>query len=134
MSLALCEHGRGMEQTVMEDKTMSRPGLTDILKQVQKMQEQFLQAQESLSNLRAEGTAAGGMVTAVVNGRQEILQIRIDKQAIDPSDVEMLEDLIVAAVNQALMRSQEMAKAEMSKATGGMLSNLTGNMTISGIE
>jgi hypothetical protein len=116
------------------DKTMSRPGLTDVLKQVQKLQDQFLQAQEGLVNLRAEGSAGGGMVTAVANGKQELLQIRIDKQAVDPNDLELLEDLIVAAVNQALAKSQELAKAEMSKATGGMLSNLTGGLAISGTE
>jgi hypothetical protein len=120
--------------SIMEDEEMSRPGLPDILRQVQKMQEQFLQAQEGLINLRAEGSAGGGMVTAVANGKQEILQIHIDQQAVDPTDLELLEDLIVAAVNQALAKSQELAKAEMSKATGGMLSNLSGNFAISGAE
>lgn len=117
-----------------EDNSMSRPGIADILKQVQKLQDQFLQAQEGLGNLRAEASAGGGMVTAVANGKQEILQLHIDKQAVDPADLEMLEDLIVAAVNLALAKAQELAKAEMSKATGGMLSNLTGNMTASGLE
>ena len=118
----------------MEDDSMNRPGIADILKQVQKLQDQVLQAQEGLGNLRAEASAGGGMVTAVANGKQEILQLHIDKQAVDPADLEMLEDLIVAAVNLALAKAQELAKAEMSKATGGMLPNLMGNITASGLE
>ncbi|MDZ7290381.1 MAG: YbaB/EbfC family nucleoid-associated protein [candidate division KSB1 bacterium] len=113
---------------------MSRVGLIDMLKQAQKLQEQFQQVQEGLINLRAEGSAGGGMVTALANGKQEILQIRIDKQAIDPNDIEMLEDLIVAAVNQALTKAQELASAEMNKAAGSVFSNLPGNLKIPGME
>lgn len=109
---------------------MSRP-ISDMLKQAQKLQEQFIQAQEGLINLRAEGSAGGGMVTAVANGKQEILQLHIEKEAVDPNDLEMLEDLIVAAVNQALAKAQELASAEMSKAAGSVLSNLPGNLKIS---
>jgi DNA-binding YbaB/EbfC family protein len=117
-------------KTIEEDEKMSRP-ISDMLKQAQKLQEQFMQAQEGLINLRAEGSAGGGMVTAVANGKQEILQLHIDKQVVDPNDLEMLEDLIVAAVNQALAKAQELASAEMSKAAGSVLSNLPGNMKIS---
>jgi DNA-binding YbaB/EbfC family protein len=113
---------------------MSRVGLSDMLKQAQKLQEQFQQAQEGLINLRAEGSAGGGMVTAVANGKQEILQLRIDKQAVDPTDLEMLEDLVVAAVNQALAKAQELASAEMSKSAGSVLSGLPGNLKIPGTE
>ncbi|MDZ7363154.1 MAG: YbaB/EbfC family nucleoid-associated protein [candidate division KSB1 bacterium] len=113
---------------------MGRIGFSEVLKQAQKLQEQFQEVQESLVNVRAEGSAGGGMVTAVANGKQEILQIRIDKTAIDPNDVEMLEDLIVAAVNQALSKAQELASAEMSKAAGNVLSSLPGNLKIPGVE
>ncbi len=113
---------------------MGRLGFSEMLKQAQKLQEQFQEAQESLVNVRAEGAAGGGVVTAVANGKQEVLQIRIDKSAIDPDDIEMLEDLIVAAVNQALSRAQELASAEMSKAAGSVLSNLPGNLKIPGVE
>ncbi|HEX9655219.1 MAG TPA: YbaB/EbfC family nucleoid-associated protein [bacterium] len=100
---------------------MAKPGLNELLKQAQKMQEKIQQVQDELSNLKVEGTAGGGMVTAVANGKQEILEIHIDKQVVDPDDLEMLEDLVVAAVNQALAKAQEMANEEMSKAAGGML-------------
>jgi hypothetical protein len=113
---------------------MGRIGFSEMLKQAQKLQEQFQVAQESLVNMRAEGSAGGGMVTVVANGKQEVLQIRIDKSAIDPNDVEMLEDLIVAAVNQALSKAQELASTEMSKAAGNVLSSLPGNLKIPGVE
>jgi DNA-binding YbaB/EbfC family protein len=109
---------------------MSRLGFSDMLKQAQKLQEQFQQAQENLANVRAEGSAGGGMVTAVANGKQEILQIRIERSTVDPNDLELLEDLIVAAVNQALSKAQELASAAMSKAAGSVLSNLPGNLKI----
>jgi DNA-binding YbaB/EbfC family protein len=122
------------DEPITEDDHMSRVGLSDMLKQAQKLQEQFQQAQEGLINLRAEGSAGGGMVTAIANGKQEILQLRIDKQAVDPNDLEMLEDLVVAAVNQALSKAQELASAEMSKAAGSVLSGLPGNLKIPGTE
>jgi DNA-binding YbaB/EbfC family protein len=111
---------------------MAKPGMADLLKQAQKMQEKMQQVQEQLGDLTAEGTAGGGMVTAVANGRQELVEIRIDKQVVDPDDVEMLEDLVVAAVNQALEKAQEMASQEMGKAAGGMLGNLPGGLKIPG--
>jgi DNA-binding YbaB/EbfC family protein len=113
---------------------MSRLGFSDMLKQAQKLQEQFQQAQESLVNVRAEGSAGGGMVTAVANGKQEILKIRIDRATVDPNDLELLEDLVVAAVNQALSQAQELASAAMSKAAGSVLSNLPSNLKIPGAE
>jgi DNA-binding YbaB/EbfC family protein len=112
---------------------MSRIGMTDILKQLQKVQEEIAQTQENLGKLRAEGTAGGGMVTAVANGKQEILSVKMDKAAVDPNDLELLEDLIVAAVNQALARAREQASAQMNKAAGGMLGNLPGGLKIPGI-
>ncbi len=112
---------------------MAKPGLNELLKQAQKMQEKIQQVQDELSNLKVEGTAGGGMITAVANGKQEILEIHIDKQVVDPDDVEMIEDLIVAAVNQALTKAQELANEEMSKAAGGMLGNIPGGFKMPGL-
>lgn len=105
----------------------------DILKQAQKIQEKIQKVQDELGNLKAEGSAGGGMVTAVANGKQEILEIHIDKQVVDPEDIEMLEDLVVAAVNQALEKAQEMANREMGKAAGGLLGNLPAGFKIPGL-
>jgi hypothetical protein len=112
---------------------MAKPGLNELLKQAQKMQEKIQQVQDELSNLKVEGTAGGGMVTAVANGKQELLEIHFDKQVVDPEDTEMLEDLVVAAVNQAMAKAQELANEEMSKAAGGMLGNLPGGFRIPGM-
>ncbi|NIR48790.1 YbaB/EbfC family nucleoid-associated protein [candidate division KSB1 bacterium] len=109
---------------------MAKPGMGDLLKQAQKMQEKLQKVQDQLADLTVEGSAGGGMVTAVANGKQEIVEIHIDKQVVDPDDVEMLEDLVVAAVNQALEKAQEMASQEMGKAAGGML---PGGMKIPGL-
>jgi hypothetical protein len=104
----------------------------ELLKQAKKMQEKLQQVQDELAEKRVEGTAGGGMVTAVVNGKHELLQVRIDKQAVDPEDIEMLEDLIVAAVNQAMAKSHELASNEMGKIAGGLLPNLPGGLKIPG--
>ena len=96
-------------------------GMNQILKQAQKMQEKMQKIQDGLADLEVEGSAGGGMVTVTANAKQEILGIKIDKQVVDPEDVEMLEDLIVAAVNQAMEKAQEIANQEMGKATGGMM-------------
>lgn len=93
--------------------------IQNLLKQAQKMQSQVARVQAELGDRTVEAAAGGGMVTAVVNGRQEIVAIRIDRQVVDPDDVEMLEDLIVAAVSEALARAAEMAAEEMKKLTGG---------------
>ena len=93
--------------------------IQNLLKQAQKMQSQVARVQAELGDRTVEATAGGGMVTAVVNGRQELVGIRIDRQVVDPADVEMLEDLIVAAVSEALARAADMASEEMKKLTGG---------------
>lgn len=103
---------------------MQKMGLGSLLKQAQKMQEQMQRAQEELAALRVEGTAGGGMVKAVVTGKYEVVEIKIDPEVVNPEDVEMLEDLIVAALNQAFQKVQERAAEEMSKVTGGLGSNL----------
>ncbi len=104
----------------------------NMMKQMQKqaagMQKKMEEVQASLKERVIETSSGGGMVTVHVNGRQEILSIKIDKEVVDPDDVQMLEDLILAAVSQALKKSQEMYQEEMGKLTGGMnipgLSNL----------
>jgi DNA-binding YbaB/EbfC family protein len=94
--------------------------MNNIMKQAQKMQKQMMEMQEELANRTVEATVGGGMVTVIANGQQEILSIRIDPEVVDPNDVEMLQDLILAAVNEAHRRSQELMSDEMSKLTGGM--------------
>ncbi len=94
--------------------------IQNLLKQAQKIQSEVTQMQAELGQRRIEASAGGGMVTAVVNGRQELVGITIDPQVVDPNDVEMLEDLIVAAVSEALSRASEMAAEEMKKLTGGL--------------
>lgn len=91
-----------------------------MMKQVQKMQAEMAKTQESLGEQVVEASSGGGVVTVTVNGHQEVQQIKIDPAAIDPEDVEMLEDLVLAAVNEGLRKSQEMAQEAMSKVTGGM--------------
>ncbi|MBI5286187.1 MAG: YbaB/EbfC family nucleoid-associated protein [Deltaproteobacteria bacterium] len=94
--------------------------LGNILKEAQRMQEKITQLQQTLASKTVEVSSGGGMVTATVNGKQELLSIRIDPGVINPQDTEMLQDLIVAAVNGAIKRSQEMVAEEMGKATGGL--------------
>ena len=86
----------------------------------QKLQSKMLRMQEELAERTVETSAGGGMVTVVANGRQQILSINIEQEVVDPEDVDMLQDLILAAVNDALTKSQEMVAAEMGKLTGGM--------------
>ncbi len=99
---------------------MSRGGLGNIMKQAQQMQRRMAELQEELANKQVEATAGGGMVTAVVNGKQQLLDLKIEPAAVDPEDVEMLQDLVTAAVNEAIRQSQQMAQEEMGKITGGM--------------
>ncbi|HHX02377.1 MAG TPA: YbaB/EbfC family nucleoid-associated protein [Firmicutes bacterium] len=91
-----------------------------MLKQVQKMQADMAKAQEELKNKTVEATAGGGVVTVVASGSQEIVAIKIKPEAVDPDDVEMLEDLVMAAVNEALRKAQELVAQEMQKVTGGL--------------
>ena len=95
-------------------------GMGNMMKQAQKLQAKMLKMQEELADKTVEATAGGGMIKTVANGRQQILSIHIEKEVVDPDDVEMLQDLILAAVNDALAKSQEMVSGEMSKLTGGL--------------
>lgn len=90
------------------------------MKQAQKLQSKMLEMQEELGNRTVTVQVGGGMVEVVANGRQEILSMRIDPEVVTPDDTEMLQDLIMAAVNDALNRSREMVSDEMAKLTGGM--------------
>lgn len=92
----------------------------NMMKQAQKLQSKMAKMQSELADKTVEGTAGGGMVRATANGSQQITALTIEKEVVDPEDVEMLQDLIMAAVNDALTKSQEMVSSEMSKLTGGM--------------
>jgi len=95
-------------------------GMGGMMKQVQKMQKKMTQLQEELEQKRVESSSGGGMVTVVVNGRQDVLEVKIHPDVVNPDDVEMLEDLILAAINQAQQRAQEMMQEEMGQLTGGI--------------
>jgi hypothetical protein len=101
-------------------------GMGKMMKQAQQLQSKILKLQEEMADKTVETTSGGGMVKVVANGRQQILSIQIEKEVVDPDDVEMLQDLILAAINDALIKSQEMATQEMSKLTGGL--NIPGLM------
>lgn len=97
------------------------PGnMQGLMKQAQKMQENIQKAQEDSEALQAEASAGGGMVKAVANGKNQLISLEIERDVVDPEDVEMLQDLIVAAANEALAKVQESVRQELAKATGGM--------------
>ncbi|MEJ2314039.1 MAG: YbaB/EbfC family nucleoid-associated protein [Nitrospirota bacterium] len=94
--------------------------LGNMLREAQKLQTEMARLQEEAKSKTVEATAGGGMVTVVASGAGEIVSVKIEKDVVDPEDVEMLQDLIMAASNEALRRAQEMVNEEMSKLTGGM--------------
>ena len=112
---------------------MLKGDLGFILKNAKKMQDEISKIQDELEDLRVAGTAGGGMVEAIANGKQQIIEIKIEPEIVQSEDKEMLEDLIVAAVNQALQAAQETASEEMNKVTGGLLKNLPEGFKIPGI-
>jgi DNA-binding YbaB/EbfC family protein len=97
-----------------------------MMKQAQKLQSKMVKLQEELAEKTIETTSGGGMIKVVANGKQQIVSIQIEKEVVDPEDIEMLQDLILAAVNDALSKSQEMVSSEMGKLTGGL--NIPGLM------
>lgn len=105
---------------------MPKGGMGNLMKQAQKMQQKMMEMQEELGNREVSAQAGGGMVEATVNGKGELLGLRLDPEVIDPDDAEMLCDLVVAAVGEAQRRAQDMMQQEMSKLTGGM--NIPGLM------
>lgn len=90
------------------------------VKQLQQFQQRLLKAQEELGNRTVEATAGGGAVTVVMDGHFRVRSVRIDPDAVDPNDLSMLEDMILAAVNEAVAKAQEMAQQQMSAITGGL--------------
>jgi nucleoid-associated protein EbfC len=112
---------------------MLKPNMADLFKQAQKLQEDLARAQDAIGEMKAEGTAGGGIVSVTVTGKQRILSVKIDPEVLESKDAEMLEDLVVAAANQALERSQEMAKEELQKVGGGMLGNMPGGLKLPGL-
>jgi nucleoid-associated protein EbfC len=95
-----------------------------MMKQMQKMQKDMAKAQEELGEQRIEGTAGGGMVTVIVTGNKEIVDVQIKEEVVDPEDVEMLQDLVLAATNDALKKAEELTNSTMGQFTKGM--NLPG--------
>jgi len=103
------------------------PNMGNLMKQAQQFQGRMAKLQEELGEKTIEASAGGGMVTVVANGRQEIVSVEIDPEVVDPDDVEMLKDLILAAVNDALARAKNMVNEEMGKLTQGLnLPNIPG--------
>lgn len=102
----------------MSDEKM--PDLGNLMDIAQKLQGDVAKMQENLARMQCDASAGGGMVTATVNGQYQLVAIKIDKDVVDPNDIGMLQDLIVAAINQAMTKMRETAQNEMSKLTGGM--------------
>jgi len=94
-------------------------GMGNMMKQAQQLQSKMMKLQEELADKTVESSSGGGMVKVTANGRQQIVSIQIEQEVVDPDDIEMLQDLVMAAVNDALAKAQEMASSEMGKLTGG---------------
>lgn len=97
-----------------------QPNMNDMLRQVQSMQAEMEKAQEELKTETVEASAGGGMVTVKVSGELEVLELRVDPDAVDPEDVELLQDMVQAAVNEAIRSAQELAANKMNAVTGGL--------------
>jgi len=95
-------------------------GMSDLVRQAQVMQKKMAKMQEEMAERTVDASSGGGMVTVQVNGSQEVLSVKIEPAAVDPDDVEMLQDLILAAINEGLKKSRDMVQAEMSQLTGGI--------------
>jgi len=112
--------GREVREVTKRRRFQPKGGQMDMVRQVQKLQEEVLKAQEALGEETITVTAGGGAITVVMTGQQRIQSISIAPEVVDPDDVQMLEDLVTAAVNEALQRSQELAAERMSALTGGL--------------
>ena len=95
-------------------------GFGNMMKEAQKLQQQMMAMQEEIGKRKVEATAGGGMVSVAANGKQELLSIKIDPEVINKDDAQMLEDLVLAACNEALRKSRELVQQELGKLTGGM--------------
>ena len=97
-----------------------QPNMNDMMRQVQKMQTEMAKAQDELKGETVEASAGGGMVTVKVSGELEVLEVKIDPEGVDPEDVELLQDMVQAATNEALRSAQELAASKMGNVTGGL--------------
>ncbi len=97
-----------------------KPDYGRLMKQMQKMQQGMAKAQEELAQEKVEASAGGGMVKVVISGNQEVKEVKIDAQAVDPNDIEMLEDMVLAAVNEGLRQAQELASKKFGTLAGGL--------------
>ena len=104
-----------------------QPNMQQLMKQAQKMQQQLMEAQSKLAETEVTGTAGGGLVTAVVTGSGDVVSLKIDPKAVDPDDVETLEDLVLAAIHNAAEAQRELTEEKMGPATGGL-----GGLTLPG--
>ena len=111
----------------MSDDDGKMPDLSSLMNVAKKLQGDVVEMQAAVEKMECEASSGGGMVTARVNGRYELVALQIEKDVVDPNEVEMLQDLVVAAVTQAMAKMREMAKQEMAKLTGGF--NLPGMPT-----
>ena len=109
------------------------PNMQQMLAQVQKMQQDMVAAQEQLKHETVQASAGGGMVTVTATGDLEIKQIRIDPDAVDPEDVDMLSDMVLAAVNEALRAAQELAANKLGGVTGGLDPGMLGGLGLPGL-
>ena len=109
-----------------------QPDMQQVMRQMQQMQAEMAKAQDELKNETVEASAGGGMVTVKVSGELELLDIKIDPEAVDPEDVELLQDMVQAAVNEAMRSAQELAASKMNAATGG-LGGLSGGLGLPGL-
>jgi hypothetical protein len=116
------------EKLYTTEDMMSKKMLGDIMREAQKLQSKMAEMQEEAKKKTVEATAGGGMVTVVASGAGEIISIKIEKEVVNPDDVDMLQDLIMAAANEALRRAQELVNSEMSKLTGGLQLPGLGNL------
>ena len=118
--------GRARARRIVDTDPQHRPketdpmGMANLQRMAQQMQQEMLRIQSELEAATVEGSAGGGVVRATVTGKQELVSVTIDPAAVDPSDVEMLQDLIVAAVNDALRASRDLAEQKMAAVTGGL--------------
>ena len=112
---------------------MSKMNMANQFNLMQKMQKEIAELQDKLAEMLVEGPSGGGMVTVTASGKQTIVSVKIDPTVVTPEDVEMLEDLIVAATNQALEKSKNLAQEEMQKIAGGVLGGFPGGLKIPGL-
>jgi DNA-binding YbaB/EbfC family protein len=103
-----------------EEDIISVQNIGNIMKQAKKLQERMTSLQNDLALRTVDASAGGGMVSVLVNGKHELVSLKIEKEVVNPEDVDMLQDLIMAAVNEGMRKAQEMAAAEMAKLTGGI--------------